>query len=74
MPTKVKLKLDCIPLDEMIYALKRAVADAQEEQKYKRTPKTKRQNKKTIEFFGNCLYYMEELKKLKQHETDIKNQ
>ncbi len=59
---KETIKIKQIPLDEMIEIVEGQVIDAHESQKYKRTAKSKRDNKKVIRFFTSCLYYLNELK------------
>lgn len=64
---KLNIDFDLIPLDELKDMVNRQVLDAQEQHKYKRTSKSKRQNKGLINYFGSMAYHLNNLTKT---ETD----
>lgn len=58
---KVSIDFDTIPLDDLKDMINQNLLDANENHKYKRTTKTKRQNKQVINFFGSLAYYLDKL-------------
>lgn len=64
---KISVDFDLWTLDEVKNTCNRQLLDAREQQKYKRTSKSKRLNKGVINFFSSLAYY---LNNLSQNETD----
>lgn len=56
---KVNINFDTIDLDDLKDMINRNLIDAHEQHKYKRTTKSKRQNKNVINFFGSLAYYLD---------------
>jgi len=64
---KLKIDFDTIPLHELKDTINSNLIDISERRKYKRTTKSKRENKQLINFFGSLAYY---LNNLSQNETN----